>query len=603
MTDDSVDDGTYDDEAEDDSPPVVASPAPAVVTTGPAPVVASPVPAVLTSDSLPVATAASFSVDTGALVTHANTLSDLTGQLNATLGTAQSATLAPGAFGQFGQGLVPAITSVTTAGQDALGVQVASLDNATSGIRATATAYQQQEGAVAANFNAIGNGLPSQAATVPVDTTGPVEAPTTPATPVPTPSSAPSSTAGLDEAGQPAVPGPDSKPADVNAWWQGLSQDQKQQEATLYSHQIGTLDGVPAAVRDYANRLELPGLIQQTQDQLNQLNANPPQFDPSNPGHADLSGTTDAETKFVNDNLAWTEQVRNTAANLSGLNAIQNVIGPNPPFPSSDVPPPVDLTGGGTPPKYLLGVDTNDLGHAIIASNNPDAASNVATLVPGMNTRLDELNVNWYTQRTDQLVAAATQAGGPSTSVISWLNYAEPPPPLVVNGISSTPAVNAAPALTQFQEGLNVTSSAPAPLMSWIGHSYGTIAIGETALATPGGLGSLGVTNVVVAGSPGMDVWSSSSLGVQNVWATQATNDAIKLTPPVHDISPVDPAFGAHVFDAGVGTPGLFPNRAAHSSYFDVGSPALTNMGNIITGNYGQVTAPPQAPVGNAPWP
>lgn len=594
MTDDSVDDDTD----EDDSPPVVASPA--VFTTGTAPVVASPVvPAIVTSDAPPVATSASFSVDTGALATHANTLSDLTGQLTATLDTARSATLTPDAFGQSGQALVPAITSVTTAGQDALGVQVASLDNATTGIRATATAYQQQDSAVAAQLNAIGNGLPSQAATVPVDTTGPVPAPTTPTTPAPTPAP----TAGLDEAGQPAVPGPGSTPADVNAWWQGLSPDQKQQEATLYSHQIGALDGIPAAVRDYANRLELPGLIQQTQDQLNQLNANPPQFDPSHPGHADLSGTTDAETQFVNDNLAWTEQVKNTAANLSGLNAIQNVIGPNPPFPSSDVPPPVDLTGGGTPPKYLLGVDTNDLGHAIIASNNPDAASNVATLVPGMNTRLDDLNVNWYTQRTDQLVAAATQAGGPSTSVISWLNYAEPQPPLVVNGISSTPAVNAAPALTQFQEGLNVTSSAPAPLMSWIGHSYGTITIGETALATPGGLGSLGVTNVVVAGSPGMDVWSSSSLGVQNVWATQATNDAIQLTPPVHDISPIDPAFGAHVFDAGVGTPGLFPNRAAHSSYFDVGSPALTNMGNIITGNYSQVTTPPQAPVGNAPWP
>jgi hypothetical protein len=56
----------------------------------------------------------------------------------------------------------------------------------------------------------------------------------------------------------------------------------------------------------------------------------------------------------------------------------------------------------------------------------------------------------------------------------------------------------------------------------------------------------------------------------------------------------VGSAFDAKVFDAGAGAPSMFPDyRAAHSSYFDTNSPALANMGNIITGQYNRVTAPP----------
>lgn len=537
----------------------------------------------------------SFTVDTGDLANHATTLSGLTGQLNATLTTAQGATLSPDAFGQSGVGLVPAIQSVTTAGQDALRVQVASLDTATSGISATAAAYQRQDIDIATKLNAISDGLPPQPAADPQAGGTPVLVAQNGTDTTQQTATAP--TAGVDEAGQPTVPAAGSKPGDVNAWWQGLNQDQKKQYTDLYSQQVGALDGVPAAARDYANRQVLPNLIQQTQDQLDQLKANQPQFDSANPGQKDSeSGVTDADVKYSNDLVAWSGQVNDTTAKLGGLNAIQNVIGPNQPFPTSDVPALVGLPGG-TPPKFLLGVDANDLGHAIIASNNPDAANNVVTLVPGMNTRIDDLNVNWYTQRTDQLVGSATQAGGPSTSVISWLNYTTPQDPSW-NGLSSTPATNAAPGLIQFQQGLDVTHGSPDPLVTWLGHSYGTDVIGQAALATPGGLGSLGVTNVIVAGSPGMNVARASDLGVQNVWATEATNDVIQFSPPfVHSIDPTGPAFGANVFDAGAGSPDLLPGRAAHSSYFDVGSPALTNMGNIITGHYGQVTGRPVVPL------
>lgn len=521
----------------------------------------------------------SFSVDTSALTTHASTLSGLTGQLTSTLNTAQSADLTPDAFGQSGQSLVPAVQSVTAAGQDALRAQVASLDTATSGISATAATYQQQDLAIAAKLNAIGDNLTQQTA---AETDTSQQSTTT----------APAPTGGVDETGQPTVPAAGSNPSDVNAWWQSLSQDQKKQYADLYPEQVGALDGVPAAARDYANRQVLPGLTQQTQDQLDQLKANPPQFDSSNPGAVDSSGVSDAQAKYSQDYLNWNGQVNDTAAKLGGLNAIQNVIGPNQPFPTSDVPVPADLSGG-TPPKFLLGVDTNNLGHAIIASNNPDATNNVVTFVPGMNTRLDDVNVNWYAQRSDQIVGAATTAGDPSTSVVSWMNYNAPQSPWL-NGASSAPATAAAPALTQFQEGLDVTHGTPDPMMSWIGHSYGSVVVGETALATPGGLGSLGVTNVIAAGSPGMDVPKATDLGVQNVWATQATNDVIGFAGG-HDNVPVGQWFGAQVFDAGPGAPNMFPDyHAAHNSYFDVGSPALANIGNIVTGHYDQVTSVPQ---------
>lgn len=45
------------------------------------------------------------------------------------------------------------------------------------------------------------------------------------------------------------------------AWWDGLTQDQRDQYLALSPDQIGSLDGIPAATRDAANRKNLTQLI------------------------------------------------------------------------------------------------------------------------------------------------------------------------------------------------------------------------------------------------------------------------------------------------------------------------------------------------------
>ena len=542
----------------------------------------------------------SFDVVTGDLTAHASTLDDLSVQLSAALDTARRVDLTPDAFGEIGQNAVPDVQSVATTGQDALRTQVAALQTASTDMRATANAYQQQDVDTGTKLSSIGDGLPPQTtATAPQMTT---DTPVTAGDQVfaqnysapaqPTATAAPTVSAG--DAGPAPIPAQGTKPGEVAGWWGSLNQEQKQQITTQNPQQIGALDGVPAAVRDYANRQILPDLKDQTQAQLAELNYQQPRYDASNPGAVDATtGVNDAQVKYSNEFLAWNQQVNDTKAKLGGLEAIQNVIGPNQTSFPNDLQPSVNNPDG-SPQKYLMGVDTNDMGHAIIASNNPDTAHNVVTMVPGMNTRVDAENVNWYTQRMDNLVGAATNNS--STSAIAWMNYNAPQAPEGQwwNGAGSAAAQNGAPGLIQFQQGLDATHGSADSLMTWLPHSYGTDVVGQAATMTPGGLGNLGVTNVVVVGSPGMDVSKASDLGVQNVWATEATNDSIKMTPPFHGPSPVGPSFGAQVFDSGQGAPNMFPDyRVAHSSYFDTNSPALANMGNIITGNYNQVTKPP----------
>ncbi|MGP3638408.1 alpha/beta hydrolase, partial [Streptomyces sp. 24-1644] len=53
----------------------------------------------------------------------------------------------------------------------------------------------------------------------------------------------------------------DATPAERGAWWAGLTQEQREECLAVYPDQIGNLDGIPALVRDTANRDNLQLLI------------------------------------------------------------------------------------------------------------------------------------------------------------------------------------------------------------------------------------------------------------------------------------------------------------------------------------------------------
>lgn len=360
----------------------------------------------------------------------------------------------------------------------------------------------------------------------------------------------------------PTVPARGTDPVAVKQWWTGLSDDQRRQLLTKDPAEIGALDGVPAAERDIANRAALSNLRQQTQQQLTEAKNMP-----VSPYDADSI-----------EYLMRQKQIDALQTKLDGIDELQKVLRP--------------AADGTTPPKYLLEVDTKGVGHAIVASNNPDTADNVVTVVPGVGTDLSANHVREYTTTADSVVASAhTADASHTTSAVAWMDYDAPA--TVPGAFFSSPAIAGGPTLDHFQQGLYATHDPGDPIHTTvIGHSYGTTLVGEATRA-PGGLRA---DDVVLAASPGTDVDNAAAMhtpgGAAHVWATRDDHDPIVWAEGFHDTDPVTPAFGAHVFDAGEGPTGFL---AAHSYYLDPSSPAMANFGRIATGHYGQVTAP--APV------
>lgn len=341
----------------------------------------------------------------------------------------------------------------------------------------------------------------------------------------------------------PDAPPPGSQPQAVKMWWDSLTPDQKRQMADQYPKYVGSTNGIPSAVRDYANRQVLDALI---------------------------ATTTDDEKK-------------------KGLVALRGKLGPGPGFPAKDIPDPGDPN---KPPKLLLDVNTDGTGHMIVATGNPDSAHNVVTWVPGMGTKLNEQNAAWASDIPGGIYnQTVNKDHGGATSVIAWMDYDAPDN--VGGAAFADSAKAAAPHLADFERTLNITHDpADHPHNVLLGHSYGSVVVGETANATSGsgGLSSLGVNDVIAVGSPGMDIWSAKDLGVPDghVYASRALFDPIALSMDggfgAHLTDPTDPAFGAHVFDSGTGG----DVGGAHGSYFN-STESLTNMSDIIRGDYGKV--------------
>lgn len=358
----------------------------------------------------------------------------------------------------------------------------------------------------------------------------------------------------------PSTPTAGTSPADVNKWWNGLSGDQQAALVAGDPTKIGAMDGVPDTVRDTANRTVLSNLQTQTQQQITDLKNTP---------------LSPYDTEGF-DAMQNQKQIDALQGKLDGMNELQKVL----------------ANGGtnGTPQKYLLEVDTSGIGHSIIASGNPDTADNVVTVVPGVSTDLSAGHVDQYTTAADTIVNSAHNADpNQSTAAVAWMNYNAPSS--VPAALFDAPAKAGGPVLDSFQQGLYATHDPSDPMHTTvIGHSYGTTVVGEATQA-PGGLRA---DDVVLAASPGINVDNAAAMhvpdGTSHVWATRDDNDPIVWAEGFHNTDPVTPAFGAHVFNGGVGPTGLV---AAHDYYFDPSSPAMANFGQIATGHYTQVTSPP----------
>ncbi|MFJ8854212.1 alpha/beta hydrolase [Streptomyces sp. NPDC102437] len=352
-----------------------------------------------------------------------------------------------------------------------------------------------------------------------------------------------------------------SSAAGRKAWWNGLTQEQRDRYLELSPDQIGSLDGIPVADRDTANRRNLPDLISK------------------------LEGKTDKKSK---------EQ-------LAGLREIDR-----------------QLKEGSQPPMYLIGISDEGNGRAIVSYGNPDTSKNVSAYVPGLNTALDEEFAKSGLKRARD-TAIGAQGYDPSSAAIIWLGYDAPQTPdglhsLAVAGTAR--AEKGGAAYNDFMSGIVATNQNRDPHITAIGHSYGSRAVGA-ATQRLGGIP--GVDDIILVGSPGVGVDRAVDLGVGagHVFVGAAANDPVTKLPSKTQVivggigmilggpagsyiagdladpgdddlwfgkDPASAAFGARRFPVDPGKPMSFDS---HSNYFTPSRDAVSadSIALIVSGH------------------
>jgi hypothetical protein len=338
-----------------------------------------------------------------------------------------------------------------------------------------------------------------------------------------------------------AVPPAGTDPAAAKAWWDHLSPDDRALYLAAYPDSVGAVDGLPANVRDDANRQKL------RDDIVMMRNGQWPDDVPH--GGADPLDT-------ANRLLARLEESEYAADPDKRL--------------------------------YLLGVDNTGDGKAIIALGNPDTAAHTGVLVPGTNTELADFN--GQIGRLDRLQTTADSYGNGSTSMIWWLGYDAPEadggsPGSLLSTVGSDRAEEGAGRLQNFDLGLSTAHNAGGGDITVIGHSYGSTLVGVASSTGDG----LHADNIIVVGSPGMDVESVDALKIDktHVYAGAAADDPITYIGDVHSVlglvgvdaghgtDPASTVFGANVLDI---------DTSGHSGYWDQQSHSLASQGAIIAG-------------------
>ena len=310
--------------------------------------------------------------------------------------------------------------------------------------------------------------------------------------------------------GIPDVPQPNWSPSQNAAWWNSLPEERKKYLIDHCPDDIRHLDGLPAAARDQANRNALEGYV----------DAN---------GKKHQGALKDAEQALEQAQLAYDiadkKQANNKAdgyvaaakadaqielerakAAYEDLKAIREQT-------ANDV-----RASKGLAPAYLLDFNYDKDYHrttAIVSSGNPDTATHVSTLVPGIGTNVRG-DLGKYVAANDRLRAQTAHAGGDPNNVatISYLGYVAPKN----DGLNNIQAADigyanrAAPGLARFEEGLRANAEANHHKFTntLVTHSYGSTTGGKAAaLMAPGT-----VDRLILSGSPGGGVQSIDEYNV-----------------------------------------------------------------------------------------
>ncbi|HYJ70016.1 MAG TPA: alpha/beta hydrolase [Nocardioidaceae bacterium] len=353
-------------------------------------------------------------------------------------------------------------------------------------------------------------------------------------------------------------------PAAMRRWWAGLTLAQQAGLIAYYPKLLGNANGLPAEVRDEANRLVLD-------EDYNWLKAR------------ERDGELTPEQARALKNIEKVrEQLKVRATHVD---------------PITGQPVPVQLY---IYDPYAFGGE----GRVAIATGNLDDADHVALMVPGVGSSVQGL----LPRRPGELYDESRWAGGgDSVAVLDWMGYDSPngytPGNLDSAGLLNQDMARAgAQQLVSDVSGLRASRSDDPAHLTVIGSSYGSTTAGIAATPEYG----LDADDLVLSASPGVPVDDAGDLGTghDHTWVGSATDDPITqfgdsgwdgtgMPAPLGN-DPAEDTFGANRFRAEdvqrEDWPAV-PSFDPHGRYFNHDSESLYNMGAIVTGQYGDVQA------------
>jgi len=347
------------------------------------------------------------------------------------------------------------------------------------------------------------------------------------------------------------LPTPDRTPTEAAAWWTALPPHERRLAMHRWPATLGSLAGLPAAVRDAANRQQLNRLLGSLRAEWARTVARG-------------FGAVPVELRWVPDRIR---------APLAIAEAVERVL---------------RAPAHGEPAARLLTLDLEGAGRVAIALGDVDRARHVAVVVPGMGQDARH-GVERVVARAEWLRQQVDRQSVESTAVVAWIGYAAPdwrqvpfPTRALAGGRGLAADVHAVVA------GRTVDGGEPMHL-TVIGHSYGSTVVGAAATTQP-----LEADDLVLLGSPGAMAEQVDELARRrgHVFVGEAPLDVI-ADLGVFGADPGDAGFGATRFRAGPRPEVPWPERlfgGDHSHYFDADSESLRNVARIVVGRADEVT-------------
>ena len=340
--------------------------------------------------------------------------------------------------------------------------------------------------------------------------------------------------------GVPDLPQPNWSPSQNAAWWNSLPDDRKQFFTDHCPDTVRHLDGLPAAARDRANRFALEGYVDANgkeqpgalADAKEAVKDAQKEYDDARKhlsAYEPRSGHMNSEERVAR------EKLERAKVAYEDLKTIQKQIAN------------ADRMNKGLAPAYLLDFNYDEKYQrttAIISAGNPDTATHVSTLVPGIGTNVRG-DLDYYMDFNDRLREQTKHAGVDPNNVaaISYLGYVAPKN----QGFDKVQAADigyanrAAPKLAQFEEGLRASANANNHKFTntLLTHTYGSTTGGKSAtLMAPGT-----VDRLILAGSPGA---GADTIDAYNVSREHVYVSSIPTSDAVQDLNTFTPSgFGS----------------------------------------------------------